>query len=163
MIETGANAPALALEAADGERYSLADALARGPVLLTFFQLECQTFDISYIHWDRAYEEYAGADFQLLAVGLDPEDEAAAFYEKSGVSFPILFGGREQIEAYDLTSTPAHALVDTDGTVSAAYEAFDRESWNAMLATVAGRLGRPTIEVTAAEAPDFRPGCTIHT
>ena len=163
MIEAGERAPQLELAAADGQRYALASALEAGPVLLAFFQLECQTCEMSYLFWDRAYEAYAGDAFQLWAVGLDPEADASAFWDKSGVSFPVLFGGPQQVEAWQLISTPGHALIDTDGTVLASFEAFDRAAWNSMLATVAARLGEPAIEISASEAPEFRPGCTIHT
>ncbi|MEZ4502341.1 MAG: redoxin family protein [Dehalococcoidia bacterium] len=163
MLEPGTEAPSLSLDAADGEHYDLASALAAGPVLLTFFQLECQTCEMSYLFWDRAFEEYTGDRFQLWAIGLDSEDDASAFWDKSGVSFPVLFGGHAQVEEWQLVSTPAHALIDSDGSVIASFEAFDRGAWNSMLATVAERLGQAAIDVPASEAPEFRPGCTIHT
>lgn len=161
LLQSGDRVPDFTLAGTEGV-YSLAEARSRGPVLLTFFQLDCQACDISYLPWDRAWEAYAGDRFQLWAVGLDPQPQAAAFWEKSGVSFPVLFDDGTSAEAFGLVSTPSHVLVDTDGTVLAAYDAFDREGWNGMMATVAGRLGRPVAGIAPGEAPEFRPGCTLH-
>ncbi len=163
LITAGEPAPDIALPAADGERYVLSEALRHGPVLLAFFLLDCRACDVAYMPWDRAYETYAGDDFQLWSVCLDPAEDAAAFWEKSGVSFPVLFDDGRSAEAYGLISTPTHVLVGTDGRVVVASDAWDRAAWNATIAEAARLLGRPAIEVIAAEAPDFRPGCTIHT
>ena len=162
LPQAGDRAPDITLPGTEGGTYSLAEARARGPVLLTFFQLDCQACDISYIVWDRACEAFTGDRFQLWAVGLDPQAEAAAFWEKSGVSFPVLFDDGRSAEAFGLVSTPSHVLVNADGTVHSSFEAFDRAGWNAMLAAVAAHLGLPPISVAPGEAPDFRPGCTLH-
>ena len=154
--------PSLTLPGTDGAPYSLEESLSRGPVLLTFFQLDCQACEISYVPWDAAYEAFAGDGFQLWAVSLDPEADAAAFWEKSGASFPVLFDDGTSAARFGLVSTPSHILVNADGTVHSAYEAFDRAAWNEMLAVVADHLGRPAISVPLGAAPDFRPGCTLH-
>lgn len=163
LLRAGDRAPDVTLAGAEGGRpYSLASARARGPVLLTFFQLDCQACDLSYVFWDRASEAFAGDRFQLWAVALDPEPQATAFWEKSGVSFPVLFDDGTSARAFGLVSTPSHVLVNPDGTAHSSFEAFDRAAWNAMLAAVAGHLGLPPISVAPGEAPDFRPGCTLH-
>ena len=158
----GAHAPDITLPGTEGGTYSLAAARARGPVLLTFFQLDCQACDVSYLFWDRVFEAFAGERFQLWAVGLDPQPDAEAFWEKSGVSFPVLFDDGTSAEQFGLVSTPSHVLVNADGTVHSAFEAFDRAAWNAMVAAVAEMLGEPAIAIEAGEAPEFRPGCTLH-
>lgn len=162
LPQPGERAPALSLPGTDGRRYSLEDALARGPALLTFFQLDCQACDISYLLWDNVHEAFAGDRFQLWAVGLDPEADATAFWEKSGVSFPVLFDDGTSAAKFGLVSTPSHVLVNPDGTVHSSFDAFDRTSWNTMVAAVAEFLGQPPISIAPGEAPDFRPGCTLH-
>jgi len=161
ILGTGERAPDFDLTGADGERYSLARALQSGPVLLTFFQLDCQACQSSFLTWDAATEAYSGERFQLWAVSLDPERDAAQFWEKSGVSFPVLFDDGQSVGAYRLVSTPTHVLVGTDGLVISSYDAFDRASWNAMSERIASDLNVAGIEL-GPEAGDFRPGCTIH-
>lgn len=161
ILGPGEVAPDLDLTGADGERYSLARALKAGPVLLTFFALDCQACQSSFLAWDAAAEAYAGDHFQLWAVSLDAERDAAQFWEKSGVSFPVLFDDGQSVDAYRLVSTPTHVLVGRDGRVAASYDAFDRAAWNAMLERIAAELGLAPITL-GPEAGDFRPGCTIH-
>ena len=161
ILGPGEQAPGFDLAGADGERHVLSRALRHGPVLLTFFQLDCQACQGSFLAWDAAAEAYAGDRFQLWAVSLDAERDGAQFWEKSGVSVPVLFDDGRSVEAYRLVSTPTHVLVGTDGEVVASYDAFDRASWNTMLARVAADLGVAPIEL-GPEAGDFRPGCTIH-
>lgn len=158
----GTLAADIVLPGTDDRMYSTAEARARGPLLLTFFHLDCQACEVSYLFWDQAFEAFAGERFQLWAVSLDAKPDAEAFWEKSGVSFPVLFDDGTSAEKFGLVSTPSHVLVNADGTVQAAYEAFDRTAWNSMLAEIAGHLGQPVISVEAGEAADFRPGCTLH-
>lgn len=162
LLQSGDRAPILTLRGTEGRVYSLDEACARGPVLLTFFQLDCQACDISYLVWDSAHEAFAGDRFQLWAIGLDAEADAAAFWEKSGVSFPVLFDDGTSAAKFGLVSTPSHVLVNPDGTVHSSFDAFDRVSWNTMVAAVAEQLGQPPISIAPGEAPDFRPGCTLH-
>lgn len=161
ILGPGEQAPDINLAGADGDQYALGRALQDGPVLLTFFQLDCQACQGSFLAWDAAAEAYAGERFRLWAVSLDAQRDAAQFWEKSGVSFPVLFDDGGSVEAYRLVSTPTHVLVGTDGRVIASHDAFDRASWNAILARVAADLGVAPIEL-GPEAGDFRPGCTIH-
>lgn len=161
ILGPGELAPEIDLPGADGERYALSRQRAAGPVLLAFFQLDCNACQGSFLPWDAAYEAYAGERFQLWGVALDGAEAARQFWDKSGVSFPVLLDQGQSVADYRLISTPTHVLVGTDGRVLASYDAFDRASWNAMLAQVAALLDAPPI-VLGPEAGDFRPGCTIH-
>ena len=132
-------------------------------MLLTFFALDCQTCDICYVHWDRIHEAYAGERFRLLAISLDGARETRRFVGRSGVTFPVLVDdGRRTVAAYGLASTPAHVLLAPGGDVVASFEGFDRFALNDLIARVAELSGRAAVGITPGEAPDFRPGCTIH-
>ena len=95
-------------------------------------------------------------------MSLDAEDDARLFWDKSGVSFPVLFGDRRAADAYGLVCTPSHFLVGPDGRIVTSWDAFDRTAWNAMAEMLEGMIGRPVKRLTAEEAPDFRAGCTLH-
>ena len=162
ILGPGDHAPDFDLPGADGERYQLSVALRAGPVLVTFFQQECFACEISYLPWDAAYEAQAGDDFQLWAISLDPETDSVKFWDKSGVSFPVLVDDGCGIEAYRLECTPAHFLIGTDGTVIASYDAFDRAAWNVMLSEVERLTGRPATPLGEDDGPEFRAGCALH-
>lgn len=163
ILAAGDPAPDMRLRGVDGQRYVLADALGSGPVLAAFFALDCQTCQMSFVFWDRIHEAHAGERFRFWAISLDAEADAAAFVERSGVSFPVLIDDRARGAAeYGLVSTPSHFLIGSDGVIVASHDAFDRPALNAMVAMVAAELGDPPFEISAAEAPEFVPGCTRH-
>ncbi len=163
ILAAGDRAPELNLRGVDGQSYVLAEALGSGPVLAAFFTLDCQTCQMSFLFWDRIHEAHAGERFRFWAVSLDAEVEAAAFLERSGVSFPVLIGDQTHSAVeYGLVSTPSHFLIGRDGVIVASHDAFDRPALNAMVATVAAELGELPFEISAAEAPEFIPGCTLH-
>ena len=58
-IEVGARAPEFSLKGTDGRTYALADALARGPLLLAFFKTTCGTCDLAFPYINRFPEAYA--------------------------------------------------------------------------------------------------------
>jgi peroxiredoxin len=162
MLSAGETAPAVELDDIDGDRHSLADALAAGPVLLAFFALDCLTCELSYDFWDRIHIAYAGAAFELWGVALDDAESVRAFEQQSGVEFPLLLDeGLAVVRAYGPASTPALFLIE-HGAVTASHEGFDRLALNAIARTVAEHTGMPPIEIVPGEAPDLRPGCMVH-
>lgn len=163
MLESGAVAPGFDLESVDGERRSLAVRLADGPTLLAFFALDCATCDICYLFWDRFHVEYAANGVELWGISLDSAEDAGAFVERSGVEFPVLIdAGLETVRAYGAVSTPALFLVRADGTIEAAHEGFERAAFNEICALASEWTGVEPMEVAPGEAPELRPGCTIH-
>jgi peroxiredoxin len=163
MLTTGDQAPDFDLVDIDGSRRALADGLRRGPLLLAFFALDCQTCEISYLFWDRIHEQYAEAGCELWAISLDSAEDARAFVERSGVEFPVpLDEGFDVVRSYGAISTPAMFLVNQDGSIAASHEGFERSALNEMSATLANHTGLPVVEIVAGEAPELRPGCTIH-
>lgn len=163
LLESGAGAPGFELDSVDGERRSLAGRLADGPVLLAFFALDCATCDLCYLLWDRFHVHYEAEGVELWAISLDSAEEAAAFVERSGVEFPVLVdAGLETVRAYGAVSTPALFLVGADGTIEASHEGLERAAFNEMCRVASEWTGAEPIEVAAGEAPELRPGCTIH-
>jgi peroxiredoxin len=163
MLTAGAQAPDFDLADIEGGRRTLTDGLETGPLLLAFFALDCQTCEISYLHWDRIHVQYAEVRGQLWAISLDSPEDARAFVERSGVEFPVLLDdGLELVRRYDLVSTPAMFLVAQDGNITASHEGFERAALNDMSAALAAHTGQTPVEIAPGEAPELRPGCTIH-
>ncbi|MBT5772925.1 MAG: TlpA family protein disulfide reductase [Dehalococcoidia bacterium] len=163
MLTAGAQAPEFDLADIEGGRRTLSEALQTGPLILAFFALDCQTCEISYLHWDRIHVHYAEAGGQLWAISLDTPEDARAFVERSGVEFPVLLDeDLELVRRFGPVSTPAMFLVARDGSIAASHEGFERAALNQMSAGLAEHTGLPPVEIAAGEAPELRPGCTIH-
>jgi peroxiredoxin len=163
MLTVGTQAPDFDLADLEGGRRILSEGLQTGPLILAFFALDCQTCEISYLNWDRIHVQYAEAGGQLWAISLDTVEDTAAFVERSGVEFPVLFDdGREQVRRYGPVSTPAMFLVAQNGRITASHEGFERAALNDMSAALAVHTDQPPVEIATGEAPELRPGCTIH-
>ena len=155
-------APALELEDIEGVSRSLRG-IGESPAIVAFFSLDCRACDLSYLFWDRMAEAYADLGSPLLAISLDSREGAAEFYERSGVSFPVLVDERREVaKAFGLECTPSLFLIDGDGIVLASHDAFDREALNALSTLVADAVDVAPVLLEAGESPDFMPGCTLH-
>lgn len=125
MLEIGARAPAFELPDDRGNRVSLEDLLARGPLILYFYPADftpgCtrEACEIRDIHGDIAS---AG----LQVVGVSPQDGAshARFRDKYGLPFALLSDvDKTVIRAYDVDGPLGIGvrrvtyLVDADGTI----------------------------------------------
>jgi peroxiredoxin len=174
MLSAGDRAPEFALEAVEGGRRTLserlsvrsgalAERLAGGPVLLAFFALDCATCEICYLLWDRFHVRYGEAGCELWGIGLDGRDDLERFVERSGVEFPVLVdAGLATVRAFGAVSTPALFLVRGDGTIEASHEGFERAALNELCRIAAEWTGVEAMQVGPGEAPELRPGCTIH-
>ncbi len=164
ILGPGATAPGFALADAEGAVHTLAAEVARGQALVAFFSLECRACDLSYVFWDRMAEAYAAAGCPVLGISIDGAEAAADFYERSGVSFPVLVDeANATLRAYGVECTPALFLVDGAGRVSSSHDAFERAALNALSEQIATRLGVSPVALSEGEAPAFSPGCVVHT
>lgn len=162
ILAAGAPAPDFTLTDAEGTPSSLAAALGRGQALVVFFSLDCRACDLSYLFWDRMAEAYA-ADCPVLAISLDGSEAAAAFYERSGVSFRVLADeAGATARAYGIECTPALFLVDGARRVTSSHDAFDRGALNELSERIATRVGVAPVVLSEGEAPAFSPGCVVH-
>ena len=163
VIDVAQSAPAFALESADGAGWSLFAAAEQNAALVAFFSLECRACDISYLFWDRMHEQYADSGCPVVAISVDTQDQAFDFYERSGVSFPVLADpDHATARAYGIDVTPSLFLVDAAGTVISAHTAFDRQALNDLSAEIAARTGAEPVSLGDGEAPAFSPGCVWH-
>lgn len=164
ILGPGSMAPGFTLVDAEGARHSLQGELTGGQALLAFFSLECRACDLSYVFWDRMAEAYAAAGCPVLGISIDGAAAAADFYERSGVSFPVLADeANATLRAYGVECTPALFLVDAAGRVTSSHDAFERAALNALSEEIAARIGVSPVALSEGEAPAFSPGCVVHT
>ena len=55
-LKAGTSAPDFTLPTIDGKKFSLRDALARGPVLAAFFKVSCPTCQYAFPFLERIYK-----------------------------------------------------------------------------------------------------------
>ena len=161
-IEVGARAPEFSLKGTDGRTYALAEALARGPLLLAFFKTTCGTCDLAFPYINRFPEAYPTNGWSLWAVAQDPPQVAEAYAASQRMTYPVLpdVDGYPVSRAYDPPATPTLFLIDHEGRVVGETAGFSKEDLNSLSTALAERLGvEPAVIARAGDGkPDFKPG-----
>jgi peroxiredoxin len=159
----GTKAPDFSLPALDGSRFSLQEALQRGPVLAAFFKISCPVCQYAFPFFERLHKMYGSEKVAMVAVSQDDKNNTAAFLKEYGVTFPALLddpAGYAASNAYGLTNVPSWFFIAPDGEIkisSVGWVRADIEDLNRRLAdanhTALRRLFLPGDDVR-----DSRPG-----
>ncbi len=128
--KTTAAAPAAAAQASqtapdfsfaylDGTKASLTQ-LRGKPVFLNFWATWCPPCVGEMPHFNAVYPRYKDK-INFLAVSLDDNmQEAAAFIQQQGYSFPVGYGNVNDLAGkYDIQGIPTSLLLDADGKIIA--------------------------------------------
>jgi peroxiredoxin len=78
-VRTGQAAPAFKLVTAGGETLSLADALAHGPVVVSFFKTTCPTCQFTFPFIECLYKAYGGEQITLWGISQDDAADTEEF------------------------------------------------------------------------------------
>jgi peroxiredoxin len=146
MLAEGAIAPDLTI----GE-WSLAAALKKGPVLLTFFKIACPTCQLTMPFLDRL----AGAA-QVVAISQDDRTGTDQFRKRFNVAMPAMLDTGPAFTAsnlYGIRNVPSLFLVEPHGKISMAETGFSR----AHLEQLGKRFDVPVFHA-GEDIPIFRPG-----
>jgi len=162
-LATGKKAPEFDLKTLDGKRFSLADELARGPVVLAFFKVSCPTCQYALPFFERLYKAYGEKGVTLVGVSQNDAKETAAFAKDFGVTFPILLDDTHKYpvsNAYGLTNVPTVFWIAQDSEIeisSVGWVKFDFEQINRRMAEW-GKTTPAAMFKPGEEVRDFRAG-----
>ena len=161
-ISAGAVAPLFALGGMNGQSYSLADALKKGPVLAAFYKISCPVCQFTFPFLERIYEAYSGSNITFWGVSQDDVSGTREFMNEFGVKFPSLIdaNGYKISKQYGLTNVPSIFLIQPDGKVQTATVGFnkhDLEKISSELSKASGKPAQPLF-LPGEKVPDYRPG-----
>ncbi len=108
-LEAGSQAPQFELPAMDGSKFSLHDALSRGPVLAVFFKISCPVCQYALPFFERIYKAYGEGKLSIVGISQNDKQDTAKFASQYGVTFPILLDNTKAFpvsNAYGLTTVP---------------------------------------------------------
>ncbi len=127
-LSPGKTAPPITLATVDGKKASLADALAKGPVLAAFFKVSCPTCQFTFPFLERMYEMFGGENFTFWAISQNDAEDTREFLEKYGVRFPALLDekGYPASNQYGLTNVPTAFLIAPDGKIQISSVGFSK-------------------------------------
>jgi len=163
-LESGVQAPEFQLTSLDGSKFSLRDALQRGPAVLAFFKVSCPVCQLALPYLERVFKAYSkSGTFILVGISQDSSSDTAAFNKEYGVSFPVLLDEKTKYpvsNAYGLTNVPSIFVVGQHGEIESTtvgWSKADMLQLNRKLATLSN-LGPAQIFASGENVPDFKPG-----
>lgn len=162
-LANGTKAPEFELKTLDGKRFTLADKLACGPVVLAFFKVSCPTCQYAFPYLERLYKAYGQKGVTLVGVSQNDANETAAFAKDFGITFPIVLDDTRKYpvsNAYGLTNVPTIFWIAQDGEIevsSVGWVKADFEQINRKMAET-GKAAPAVMFKPGEDVRDFRAG-----
>ncbi len=162
-LATGATAPEFELKTLEGRKFSLAEELARGPVVLAFFKVSCPTCQYAFPFLERLHKEYRNSGVALVGISQNDANETAAFCKEFGVKFTMLLDDTRTYpvsNSYGLTNVPSIFWVAEDGEIeisSVGWVKSDFETINRKMAE-RGKIAPAAMFRADEDVRDFRAG-----
>jgi peroxiredoxin len=162
-LTAGKKAPDFELKTLDGNRFSLAGELARGPVVLAFFKVSCPTCQYAFPFLERLYKAYGRNGVTLVGVSQNGSKDTAAFIKEFGVTLPVLLDDTNSYRvsnAYGLTNVPTIFWIAQDSEIevsSVGWVKADFEQINRKMAA-SGKISPATVFKPGEDVRDFRAG-----
>jgi peroxiredoxin len=162
-LTAGTRAPQFELPAVDGSRFSLQDALSRGPVLAIFLKISCPVCQYALPYFERMFKTYGPSQLTIVGISQNEKRDTADFIKQYGVTFPVLLDDTKTFSvsnAYGLTNVPTAFWISEDGTVEISSVGWVRQEFEEVVrnaASATGDVPKPLFRPTEQIA-DFRAG-----
>jgi peroxiredoxin len=162
-LASGVHAPDIELSFADSSKFSLREALKKGPVVAAFFKVSCPVCQMAFPYVERLYQAY-GKSGNLTLVGVSQDDarDTKEFNREFGITFPALIDGRDYpvSNAYGLTNVPTVFLISPEGEIERSIVSWskpDMEELNRKLAEMSGMKPAELFH-EGERVAEFKPG-----
>jgi len=161
-VLAGHQAPTFALNGTNGQPFSLADALRKGPVVAAFFKISCPVCQFTLPFLERLYETYGDDRVSFVGISQDDKRDTKEFCAEYDLSFPtVLDSDRYPVSnQYGLTNVPTVFLIEPSGKVSVSSIGFSKADLEEISSEVARHLGRSPAPVFRPDevVPEYKPG-----
>jgi peroxiredoxin len=158
----GNPAPNFSLKSLDGRNFSLADALKKGPIVLSFFKVSCPICKFTFPFLERVFQRYKSDNVTFLGVSQDNAAASRDFTKDFGVTFPILLDDASYTvsNAYGLSMVPTVFIVEPDGTVKVSSMGFVKADLESIADFLADRqnITRTPVFLKNESVPANKPG-----
>jgi peroxiredoxin len=156
-LATGTKAPEFDLKTLDGKRFSFADELTHGPVVLAFFKVSCPTCQYALPFFERQ------KGVKLVGVSQNDAKDTAAFIKEFGVTFPVLLDDTHSYpvsNAYGLTNVPTIFWIAQDGEIEVSSVGWLKADFEAISRKMAeaGKIAPAALFKPGEDVRDFRAG-----
>jgi peroxiredoxin len=162
-LSPGTTAPDFALPTMDGKRFSLPEALRRGPVVSAFFKVSCPVCQYAFPFLERIYKTYGDKNVSIIGISQNDKEDTAGFLKEFGITFPLLLDDTNTYpvsNAYGLTNVPTIFWIAQDGEIEISSVGWVRkeiEEINRRAAEAVGDGAKP-IFLAGEQVADFQAG-----
>ena len=162
-LTAGTRAPQFELTAMDGTKFSLQDALNRGPVLAVFFKISCPVCQYALPYYERVYKAYGDQSVTIVGVSQNQKSDTAEFMKKYGTTFPVLLDDTKTFpasNAYGLTTVPTAFWIGEDGEIEISSVGWVKQEFEEIARKVATatKTAAQAIFQSGEQIADFRAG-----
>jgi peroxiredoxin len=162
-LTAGTQAPHFELPTMDGSKFSLQDALSRGPVLAVFFKISCPVCQYALPYFQRIHKAYGGKNFSIVGISQNEKRDTAEFMKRYGITFPVLLDNTKAFpvsNAYGLTNVPTTFWISGGGTIEISSVGWARQEFEEMVRKAASAGGSPPAPIfqPTEQIADFRAG-----
>lgn len=162
-LASGVHAPDIELSFVAGSKFSLRDALKRGPVFTAFFKVSCPVCQMAFPYVERLYQAYGkSGKVTFVSVSQDDARDTLDFNAEFGITFPALIDskGYPVSNAYGLTNVPTIFLISQEGEIERSIVSWskpDMEDLNRKLAEICG-VKPAELFRKGERVAEFKPG-----
>ena len=162
-LAAGTHAPQFELPAMDGSKFSLAEALSRGPVLAVFFKVSCPVCQYAFPYYERIYNAYISERLSIIGISQNDKQDTGEFMKKFGISFSVLLDDTKLYpvsNAYGLTNVPSAFWISQDGQIEISSVGWVRNEFEEMArqAATATEVPAKPLFKSSEQVADFRAG-----
>ena len=162
-LTVGDSAPDFTLQTMNGSRFSLQEALRKGPVVLAFFKIACPVCQFAFPYLEKLYTSYRSNTVTLVGVSQDSKKDTERFVREYGITFPVLLDDPQNYpvsNAYGLTNVPSIFWVEPGGEIQVSSVGWDRKEVERISSLMSELSSIPPAQIFAPgeKIPDYRPG-----
>lgn len=161
-ILAGQKAPEFTLPGMNGQRFSLTEALQKGPVVTAFFKITCPVCQFALPFLERLSQAYGNTKATFWAISQDDARDTKEFCQEYGIHFPALIDeeGYPASNQYGLTNVPTVFLIAPDGKVRVSSVGFSKADIENISTELGRYLNRPPAPafLPGEAIPDYKPG-----
>ena len=142
------------IDGKDGSKFSLQEALRRGPVLAAFFKVSCPTCQYTFPFLERIHQAHGDKRITVVGISQNDQRDTRAFLKEYGITFRTLLddpNGYAVSNAFGLTNVPSLFLIRQDGTIDISSVGWVKQEVEAIYRKLGGGQQGPL-------PPIFQPG-----
>jgi peroxiredoxin len=154
LLNAGDRAPGFRLPRLEGGEASLADLIANGPVLLSFYKVTCPVCQLTLPFLERIH---ATGTLAIYAISQNDPEDTREFNVEYKITLPTLLDAEESgfptSNAYGISYVPTMFLVGVDGKISRVVEGWNKQEIEAL-----GREGGVAVFRATDNVPAWKSG-----